>query len=144
MSNLSFYIKLISIGIVSPLIIYFLNELILLLSLDISISFFSFIVDNVPIESKYIIIVHHIYTVITYSISSLLIFILLYVLLGLDTKYNRKSISIITTICIIIFTLFSPYISKIYFDGMIIYYDLTSLLTLLIINILVIVILFKK
>jgi len=140
----NFYLKLVFIGIISPLIIYFLHELLLLLSFDISISFFSFMVDNLSIESNYIIIVPHIYTVITYSLSSLLIFIFLYIFFDLDIKNNRKNISIITTICIIIFTLFSPYISSIYFDDMIIYYDLTSLLTVLIINIFVIFKLSKK
>ena len=144
MKDIYFYFKLIFIGIFNPLIIYFFQELLLFISFDIYISFFSFIVDNLTIESKYIIIIPYIFTVITYTFTSLLVLIPLYLFLDLDIKHNKNTISIITTIFIIVFALFSPYISSIYFDDMIIYYDLTALLTILIVNILVITKLSKK
>ena len=144
MKDIYFYLKLICIGIFSPLIIYFLQELFLFISFDVYISFFSFIVDNLTIESKYIIIIPYIFTVITYTLTSLLVLIPLYLFLDLDIKHNKNTISIITTIFILVFTLFSPYISSIYFDDMIVYYDFTSLLTVLIINIFIIIKIFKR
>lgn len=134
-----FYLKLIFIGLVSPLIIYFLNELLSILSFDLIISFFSFVLDNIPIESEYLHIIVYLYTVFTYTIASLLIFIPIYLFFDLNIGDNKKSILIVTTIAIIIFAFFAPYLTTVYLEDIVICYDLIPLFTVLVINFFIII-----
>jgi len=144
MKDIYFYLTLVFIGIISPLIIYSLNELLFVLSLDISISFFSFIADNLSLSSKSLTIMPNIHIIVTYAIAALLVFIPIYYFLDLDIEHNKKSISIITTISIIFFAYFALYTSEVFFDDLLIYYDLTALMTIIVINLFIILRLSKK
>lgn len=145
MNTFLFYIKLLLIGLLSPLIIYFLNEQVSLLFIPAFLSPFSFLVDSFPIifldngSPNFILeIVTHIFILLPFALSIVIVLIPSYLFINLYIQNERKKIAIVTSLLMSIFAYFSPFISSKVLDEMIIYYNLLQLSTMLLLNMFII------
>jgi len=144
MDSVWYYLKLIFIGLLSPLIIYFVNDFLFLITLEIFFETSSSILDNLNLPLYAFKIIIYLQTFIIFSLSSVIVLIPIYLYTHLNIKDKKQTIMITTSLFIILFALFIPYISNLFLDDWIIHYSLIPLISVLLTNLYIIFRISKK
>jgi len=146
MKDVWFYLKLILIGFISPLLILTLIGLIssLLGIKDIEFILQLFGKENITDFLFKILIILHDFVLI--SMSAAVVLFIIYLFFPLDLRAKRNITALITSLCIFLFAYLAPYVATelIHNPNLPVYFDLLSLCILILLNIFIIFMLSKR